>query len=49
MTELTVDVLREILTHLPSDFIVEYNHDAITAPVTDKIIIDVSGKRLILK
>ena len=42
---INVEVLIEVLGKCPKDFEIFYN----TVPVSDKIEIDVSGKKIILK
>ena len=49
MTALTVEVLKKIIENIPSDFNIEYSDDTTTAAITDQIIIDVSGKRVIFQ
>ena len=49
MTALTVEVLKKIIENIPSDFTVEYNDDTTVAPITDHLILDISGKRIIFK
>lgn len=48
---INVGVLKEVLDHVPDDFDVEF-HDVvnnISYPVLDKVEIDVSEKKLVLK
>ena len=49
MAILTIDVLKKIVENLPDDFTVEYSNNKIISPINDKVEIDISGKRLILK
>lgn len=46
---ITVDVLKEILDKVPGDFEVEFFRDDISYPICDRIEVDVSGRRIILK
>lgn len=46
---ISVDVLREILDKVPGDFEVEYMKDDISHPISDRVEVDVSGKKIILK
>ena len=48
---LTVEVLRQILDHVPDDYEIEYlvpGRNSVN-PVSDKVEVDVSGKKIILK
>ena len=45
MSELTIEVLKEIVEKVPDDFIVGFD-DLV---VSDKFEVDVSGKKLVLK
>ena len=50
MSELTVDVLSEICSKLPKDFIVEFaNREGIRYSISDIVEVDVSGKKIVLK
>ena len=49
MAILNIEVLKKLLENLPEDYTVEYDNDTTIAPLSDKIEIDISGKRLILK
>lgn len=49
MTILTIDVLKSLIENIPDDYTVEYNKEVTIAPITDRIEIDISGKRLIFK
>ena len=46
---LTSDVLKKVIMAIPDDFTVEYDNKKTIVPVEDKIIIDVSGKRVIFQ
>ena len=46
---ITVDVLSEILDKVPGDYEVEFVKDGISYPVLDKVEVDVSGKKFVLK
>ncbi|MBQ2652664.1 MAG: hypothetical protein IJF83_03845 [Methanobrevibacter sp.] len=49
MAILSVEVLKKIIENVPEDYTVEYENQKTTAPLADKVEIDVSGKRIILK
>ena len=49
MTILTIDVLKKIIENVPEEFTVEHNNKSTIVPIDNRIEIDVSGKRLILK
>lgn len=49
MAILTIDVLKKLIENVPDDYTVEYDKEATIAPITDRVEIDVSGKRLIFK
>lgn len=50
MSELTVDVLSEICSKLPKDFIVEFaNREGIRYSISDIVEVDLSGKKIVLK
>ena len=49
MATLTIEVLKKVIDHIPDDFTVEFSNKTTTVPVTDQIMIDVSGKKVILK
>lgn len=46
---ITVDVLKEILDRVPGDFEVEYMKDDISHPISDRVEVDISCKKIILK
>lgn len=49
MAILTIEVLKNLIESIPDDYTVEYDKEVTIAPITDRIEIDVSGKRLIFK
>ena len=49
MAILEISVLKEIIEKVPEDFEVEFNDLDTTHQISDKVEIDVSGKKLILK
>lgn len=49
MTALTIDVLRKIIEHIPDDFTVEFSDGKNNSTIDDKVEIDVSLQKLILK
>ena len=49
MAILTIEVLKNLIESIPDDYTVEYDKEVSSAPITDRIGIDVSGKRLIFK
>lgn len=49
MAILTIEVLKNLIESIPDDYTVEYDKEVTIAPITDRIGIDVSGKRLIFK
>ena len=49
MTTLTIDVLKKIIENMPEDYTVEYDKEVTIAPISDKVEIDISNKRLIFK
>ena len=49
MTTLTTEVLKKIIENVPEDYTVEYDKETTIAPITDKVEIDISGKRIIFK
>lgn len=49
MAILTIEVLKNLIENIPDDYTVEYNKEVTIAPITDRIEIDISGKRLIFK
>lgn len=49
MAILTIEVLKKLIENIPDDYTVEYDKETTIAPITDKVEIDVSGKRLIFK
>ena len=49
MAILTIKVLKNLIESIPDDYTVEYDKEVTIAPITDRIEIDVSGKRIIFK
>ena len=49
MTILTIGMLKRIIENVPNDFDVEYSDGEKESPISDKLEIDIGGKRLILK
>ncbi len=49
MAILTIEVLKKLIENILDDYNVEYDKETTIAPITDKVEIDVSGKRLIFK
>ena len=49
MSELTIDVLKKIIEHIPSNYTVEFGNDNDTVKISDKVEIDVGSEKLILK
>lgn len=46
---ISVDVLKEILDNVPGDYEVEFVKDGISFPVQDRVEVDVSGRKILLK
>lgn len=50
MSELSIEILKEIVEELPDDFIVEFkNREGYTVTVSDDINVKISEKKLILR
>ncbi len=49
LLQLTIENLKKLIENVPNDFTVEYDNEVTIAPITDRIAIDVSGKRIIFK
>jgi len=49
MTELNIEILKTIVEKIPDDFTVEYARGGVSRPICDKVEVDLSGKKLILK
>ncbi|WP_295614293.1 hypothetical protein [uncultured Methanobrevibacter sp.] len=50
MSELTIEVLKEIVEKLPNDFIVEFkDRNGSTFTVSDDINVKISEKKLVLR
>ena len=46
---MTIENLKKLIENIPNDFTVEFDKGNTTAPVDDKVEIDISGKKLIFK
>ena len=49
MTSLSIEVLKKIVENIPDDYTLEFDNGKTTYNVDDKVEIDVSLKKLILK
>lgn len=50
MTTLTIGTLKKLIEHMPDDYSVEFkNNNDIISPLSDRVEIDVSNTRVILK
>ena len=49
MAILNIEVLKKILENIPEDYDVEFYNGTTNVPISDKVEIDVSGKRIVLK
>lgn len=49
MSQLTIEILKEIVDKLPKDFIVGFNDKDVDYIISDKFEVDVSSKKLVLK
>lgn len=49
MTAITIEVLKRIIEHIPENFSVEFDNGKNTCAIDDKVEIDVSLQKLILK
>lgn len=49
MSQLTIEILKEIVDKLPGDFIVGFNDKDVDHIISDKFEVDVSSKKLVLK
>jgi len=49
MTALTIEVLKKIIEHIPEDYTVEFDNGKNKYSIDDKVEIDVSMEKLILK
>ena len=47
MSELTIDILKQIIERIPEEYIVEIDTGKNVQQLSDKIQIDISGKKLI--
>lgn len=48
MAILKIEVLKKIIENIPDDYDVEF-YNGTTVPISDKVEIDVSGKRILFK
>ena len=46
---LTIENLQDFIDKLPTDYTVEYVEDGISHPISDRLEVDLSGEKLILK
>ena len=46
---ITAEVMKNILANVPGDYELEFVEENISYPVSDKVEIDVLGKKIILK
>ena len=49
MAIITVGVLKRVIQNISDEYEIEFSNKTTVVPVTDQIMIDVSGKKLILK
>ena len=49
MTAITIEVLKKIIEHIPNDYTVEFDKGKDIVKIDDKVEIDVSLQKLILK
>lgn len=49
MTAITIEVLKKIIEHIPEDYTVEFDNGKNKYSIDDKVEIDVSLEKLILK
>ena len=49
MTAMTIEVLRKIIEHIPDEYTVEFSNGKSSTPIDDRIEVDVSLEKLILK
>ena len=49
MTELTIEVLKKIIEHIPDDYEVEFDNGKNKYSIDNKVEIDVGLEKLILK
>lgn len=49
MAILKNNVLKQIITNVPDEFIIEFDDGTTIVPITDKVEIDVGNKRVIFK
>ncbi len=49
MTNLTIEILKRVIQNVPDEFTIEFSNKTTTVPITKKVEIDISAKRLILK
>ena len=49
MSELTIEVLKKIIEHMPENYTVEFSNGDDTVKISDKLEIDVGLEKIILK
>ena len=49
MAILNIEVLKKIIENIPEDYDVEFYNGTTNVPLSDKVEIDVSGKRILFK
>ena len=49
MTAITIEVLKKIIEHIPNDYEVQFDNGKNKCSIDDKVEIDVSLEKLILK
>ena len=49
MSELTIEVLKKIIEHMPENYTVEFSNGDDTVKISDKLEIDVGSEKIILK
>lgn len=49
MTAMTIEVLKKIIERIPDNYTVEFDNGKTSSPIDDRIEIDVSLEKLILK
>ena len=49
MAILTVEILKKLIENIPGNYTVEYSTEKTISPIGDKVEIDISGEKLILK
>ena len=49
MAILTIELLKKLIENIPDNFTVEYDNKKAISPISDKVEIDITGEKLILK